>query len=71
VHTLTEKVAKLQSDLTSAEAKVSESEKEHEDLLVLLEEYSDKRKKDKAKMKEPGLDVSDDEEEDGDEQEGE
>lgn len=41
--------------------------------MVLLEELSQKRKKDKARLKEAGLEVSDDEgvEDDEDEEEGE
>lgn len=41
-------------------------EKEQEDLLVLLDELSTKRKRDKALMRQAGLEVSDDEE--GDEE---
>ncbi|EPQ26712.1 uncharacterized protein PFL1_05691 [Pseudozyma flocculosa PF-1] len=40
--------------------------KENEDLLVLLEELSSKRKKDKARMREKGLEVSEDEDDDDD-----
>lgn len=61
---LVEHVAKLESDIESANAKKSEAEKEQEDLLVLLEEISSKRKADKAKMREAGWEVSDDEDED-------
>lgn len=46
-------------------------EKEQEDLLVLLDEMSSKRKKDKARLREAGLDVSEDEAEDEDENEDE
>lgn len=41
--------------------KKKEQEKEQEDLLVFLEELSEKRKRDKAKMRTAGLDVSEDE----------
>jgi hypothetical protein len=44
-----------------------ETEKEQEDLLVLLDELNSKRRRDKARMREKGLDVSEDEAEDKDE----
>ncbi|SPO30867.1 related to transport protein USO1 [Ustilago trichophora] len=43
--------------------------KENEDLLVLLEELTQKRKKDKAKLREKGEEVSDDEDDDDDDDE--
>ena len=49
-----------------------ETEKEQEDLLVLLDELNSKRRKDKQRMKEKGLEVSEDEDaeddDDGDEE---
>ena len=45
-------------------------EKEQEDLLVLLDEQSGKRAKDKQRMKDQGMEVSEDEDE-GDEEEDE
>lgn len=51
----------LRRDTELEISKRLESEKEQEDLLVLLEELSTKRKKDKARMREAKLDVSDDE----------
>ncbi len=56
------------ADAASKE-RLTELEKENEDLLVLLEELSTKRKADKAKMREKGLDVSDDDDDDDDEDE--
>lgn len=53
-----EKLAKEESD------KAAEKEKEHEDLLVLLDELSSKRKRDKEMLKEKGVEVSEDEDED-------
>jgi intracellular protein transport protein USO1 len=47
--------------------KKKEQEKEQEDLLVFLEEMSEKRKRDKATMRTAGLEVSEDE--GGDEEE--
>jgi len=46
-------------------------EKEQEDLLVLLDEVTSKRRKDKARLKEAGLEVSEDEAEEDDEDEEE
>ena len=48
-------------------------EKEQEDLLVLLDELSGKRTKDKQRMKDQGMEVSEDEDgnDEGDEEEGE
>ncbi len=62
---------KSQDELEEERAKRVETEKEHEDLLVLLEELSQKRKRDKERMKEKGMDVSEGEDEDDDEGEGE
>jgi intracellular protein transport protein USO1 len=53
------KTAGLEADST----KLSDLEKEQEDLLVLLEEITQKRKRDKITMKQAGLEVSDDEDE--------
>ena len=47
--------------------KRKEVEKEQEDLLVLLDELNSKRRKDKVRMKEQGLEVSEAEDEDEDE----
>lgn len=44
-------------------------EKEQEDLLVLLDEVSSKRKRDKDRMRQAGLEVSEDEGDEGDEDE--
>ncbi|CAK5281972.1 unnamed protein product [Mycena citricolor] len=64
------RVAGLTADFESSESKTRELEKEQEDLLVLLDEVSAKRKTDKARMREAGMDVSEDEaDEDEDEDE--
>ncbi|KDR75604.1 hypothetical protein GALMADRAFT_140233 [Galerina marginata CBS 339.88] len=69
---LQKQVESLQSQLTTSEGKRKDVEKEQEDLLVLLDEVTGKRKKDKARLREAGLEVSDDEaEDDGDEDEEE
>lgn len=69
--TLRDQVASLTSELKSSEDKRQEVEKEQDDLLVLLDEVSSKRRKDKDRLREAGLDVSEDEggddEDDGDE----
>ncbi|KIK60771.1 hypothetical protein GYMLUDRAFT_200101 [Collybiopsis luxurians FD-317 M1] len=64
---LKSQVESLRAALQVSEEKQKETEKEQEDLLVLLDEVTGKRRKDKAKMKEAGLEVSEDE---GDEDEG-
>lgn len=58
----------LRLEVEEERTKREEGEKEHEDLLVLLEELSQKRKADKARMREKGLDVSEGEDEDDDEE---
>lgn len=60
---LAEGRAKLAAEVEKREA----VEKEQEDLLVLLDEVSSKRRRDKALMKEALLEVSEDEDEDEDE----
>ncbi|KAJ3575282.1 hypothetical protein NP233_g1210 [Leucocoprinus birnbaumii] len=68
---LREEVAELNSKLSKAEEKEKDLEKEQEDLLVLLDEVTGKRKRDKARLKEAGLEVSEDEADDDDEEEEE
>ncbi|MBW0473962.1 hypothetical protein O181_013677 [Austropuccinia psidii MF-1] len=58
---LLEEIGKLRHELANLKLVHKESEKEQEDLLVLLEEVSGKRKRDKTRMREKGLEVSDDE----------
>jgi DNA repair exonuclease SbcCD ATPase subunit len=60
------RVQQIEQELEEERSKRQEGEKEHEDLLVLLDELSSKRRKDKVRMKEKGLEVSDGEDEDGD-----
>ncbi|KAF8911555.1 p115 like vesicle tethering protein [Gymnopilus junonius] len=59
---LQKQVEEFQSQITASEEKRKDLEKEQEDLLVLLDEVTSKRKKDKARLREAGLEVSDDEE---------
>lgn len=56
-------VASLSSKLEASEIKQKDTEKEQEDLLVLLDEVTTKRKKDKAKLRDLGQEVSEDEDE--------
>ncbi|KAG6827281.1 hypothetical protein H0H92_012490 [Tricholoma furcatifolium] len=58
----------LSSELAQAQEKQKETEKEQEDLLVLLDEVTGKRKRDKARLREAGQEVSEDEEEGDDEE---
>lgn len=62
VSTLTEQVAET-------EERRRDVEKEQEDLLVLLDELNSKRRRDKARMREAGLEVSEDEAEEDDDEE--
>ncbi|KAE8225870.1 hypothetical protein CF319_g1443 [Tilletia indica] len=57
----------LKTKLDTTEKRATELEKENEDLLVLLEELTTKRKADKAKLRAKGEDVSDDEDEEDEE----
>ena len=50
-----------------AQEKLKDTEKEQEDLLVLLDELNLKRSRDKQRLREAGLEVSEDEAEDDDE----
>ena len=50
-----------------AQEKLKDTEKEQEDLLVLLDELNVKRGRDKQRLREAGLEVSEDEAEDDDE----
>ena len=68
---LEKQVVSLKEQLGASEEKRKDVEKEQEDLLVLLDEVTGKRRKDKARLREAGLEVSEDEAEDDDEDEGE
>ncbi|KAL7422028.1 Vesicle-mediated ER to Golgi transport protein [Cryptotrichosporon argae] len=61
---LKEKVRALEAELAEHRAKAADSEKEHEDLLVLLEEMSEKRRRDKERLRAHGDDVSEGEDDD-------
>ncbi|KAF4563073.1 hypothetical protein EYR40_007208 [Pleurotus pulmonarius] len=63
------KVDTLASELKMSEEKRKEQEKEQEDMLVLLDELSSKRSRDKQRMQEAGLEVSDDEGDEDDDDE--
>lgn len=62
-------MAHLRSELEDAQTKRTDSEKELEDLLVLLDELGGKRKADKARLRALGETVSDEEDE-GEDDEG-
>lgn len=63
VNELKSRVGELESVIQAAEEKRKSVEKEQDDLLVLLDEMSTKRRRDKERMKQAGLEVSEDEEE--------
>ncbi|KAI6043506.1 p115 like vesicle tethering protein [Pisolithus marmoratus] len=67
VSELKSRVGELEAAVRVAEEKRKSVEKEQDDLLVLLDEMSTKRRRDKERMKQAGLDVSEDEE-DGEEE---
>ncbi|KAI0828051.1 p115 like vesicle tethering protein [Trametes gibbosa] len=72
IETFREQVRTLTEQVASAEEKRRDVEKEQEDLLVLLDELNSKRRRDKARMREAGLEVSEDEaEEDEDDEDDE
>ncbi len=59
----------LTEQLKVSEEKRKDVEKEQEDLLVLLDEMTTKRQKDKARLREAGLEVSEGEDDEEDEDE--
>ncbi|BGP67356.1 Vesicle-mediated ER to Golgi transport protein [Rhodotorula toruloides] len=58
---LSDSIVSLRSQLEEARQAKEEADREQEDLLVLLEELSEKRRRDKKRMRKAGLDVSEDE----------
>ncbi|KAK7052866.1 Vesicle-mediated ER to Golgi transport protein [Paramarasmius palmivorus] len=71
INALKNEVTSLTTKLKASEEKQKETEREHEDLLVLVDELSNKRSRDKVTMRTAGLDVSEDEEEEEEEEEEE
>ncbi|WVQ81779.1 hypothetical protein IAT38_003904 [Cryptococcus sp. DSM 104549] len=63
------KVKELEAALAEEKAKRDEEKQEHEDLLVLLDELTGKRTRDKERMKEKGLEVSEGEDEEDEDEE--
>lgn len=59
-------LASLSAELRHSEEKRKDVEKEQEDLLVLLDEVTSKRRRDKARLREAGHEVSEDERDDTD-----
>ncbi|GAA6000461.1 uncharacterized protein JCM10292_001526 [Rhodotorula paludigena] len=69
---LSDTIASLKQQLGEALQAKEDADREQEDLLVLLEELSEKRRRDKRRLRKAGLEVSEDEdggEEDADEAE--
>ncbi|KAI5995340.1 p115 like vesicle tethering protein [Pisolithus orientalis] len=66
---LKSQVGELEAAVQVAEARRKSVEKEQEDLLVLLDEMNTKRRRDKERMKDAGLEVSEDEDEAGEDEE--
>ncbi|KZT55697.1 hypothetical protein CALCODRAFT_484572 [Calocera cornea HHB12733] len=64
------RITELEQQLTAAQAKVKEQEEQVEDAFVALDELSQKRRRDKKRMKDAKLDVSEDEDEDEEEDNG-
>ncbi|GAA6051299.1 hypothetical protein JCM3770_006800 [Rhodotorula araucariae] len=58
---LSDTIVSLRSQLAALQADKDDMDREQEDLLVLLEELSEKRRRDKRRLRKAGLDVSDDE----------
>lgn len=70
VEALLTRVASLQDELGTTQLDKMEADKEQEDLLVLLEELSIKRKRDKLVMRNAKIfEVSSDEDDDDDDEE--
>ncbi|KAH9834186.1 p115 like vesicle tethering protein [Rhodofomes roseus] len=63
--------ARLAEEARAVEEKQREVEKEQEDLLVLLDELNSKRRRDKQRMREAAMEVSEDEGDDEEEEEEE
>ncbi|TFK50764.1 hypothetical protein OE88DRAFT_1700306 [Heliocybe sulcata] len=61
-------ISQLTSEVHAANQKRQDVEKEQEDLLVLLDELSSKRRRDKERLREAGLEVSEDEGEEDEEE---
>ncbi|GAA5922633.1 uncharacterized protein JCM15063_003368 [Sporobolomyces koalae] len=64
VASLSDTISRLAAQLSLARSEKDETDKEQEDLLVLLEDLSIKRKQDKKRMRIALLEVSEDEDED-------
>lgn len=60
------RVAELEVELQISDGKKREVEKEQEDLLILLDDMSTKRRRDKQRMREAGMEISEDEADDDD-----
>jgi intracellular protein transport protein USO1 len=67
IEALTKQLENIKVEAKEADERRKETEKEQEDLLVLLDELNAKRRRDKIRMREKGMEVSEDEEEEDDE----
>ncbi|KAI0076386.1 hypothetical protein K474DRAFT_1623002 [Panus rudis PR-1116 ss-1] len=65
INQLQQDLKSMQEAFEAADERRKDVEKEQEDLLVLLDEVNMKRRRDKQRMREAGLEVSEDEDEDG------
>jgi intracellular protein transport protein USO1 len=67
IEALAKQLENIKIEAKEADERRKETEKEQEDLLVLLDELNAKRRRDKIRMREKGMEVSEDEEEEDDE----
>lgn len=63
---LQQRIDELEADLAREQNSKREVEKEQEDLLVLLDELNLKRARDKSRMKDSGMDISEGSDDGGD-----
>lgn len=63
---LQRRIDELEADLAREQNSNRELEKEQEDLLVLLDELNSKRARDKSRLKDAGMEISEGSEDGGD-----
>ncbi|GAA5832882.1 hypothetical protein JCM11251_000516 [Rhodosporidiobolus azoricus] len=71
VASLSDTIVSMRETINTLRSEKEEADREQEDLLVLLEDLSQKRKTDKSKLRESGVEVSEDEDEDEEPEDGE
>ncbi|GAA6001670.1 hypothetical protein JCM10207_002257 [Rhodosporidiobolus poonsookiae] len=69
VASLSDTIVSMREQINTLRLEKEEADREQEDLLVLLEDLSAKRREDKRKLREKGVEVSEDEDEEDDEEE--